>query len=377
MSDIHKISFARVSKPERTKTIQTIDTTASQRPSVRAPKKPKKKKPVDKHVDITEHLMSSSECAALYNTRISITKASDSKGLTSEQAMQLLINHGPNVLTPPKKRHPFLKYLDCVVQLFNLLLILAGILDYILLAIDYKANFPNTYLGAILIGVSLLNAFIEFYQEQKSLALLDSFLSMVPAKCMVIRDGKVHQIDASDLVVGDVVLVRMGDKVPADICLYSASDLKVDNSPLTGECDPQERGPVNTQKNVLEAENILFNGTLAVSGEGYGIVVRTGDNTVLGQIAGLAANEVKDPSPLSQEISEFVKIIATIAFITAVVFFGIGLRVNNKNVMTLFTNRCSKHIVLIKDTNPILVYFYMGLMGINYLIIIDDEYHTQ
>lgn len=160
-------------------------------------------------------------------------------------------------------------------------------------------------MGAILIGVALLNAFIEFYQEQKSQALLDSFLDMVPARCMVIRDAKVQQIDAADLVIGDVVLVRMGDKVPADLFIFSASDLKVDNSPLTGESDPQERGGTNTQKNVFEAENIIFNGTLVVSGEGYGIVVRTGDGTVLGQIAGLTAGEAKAESPLSQEVSKY------------------------------------------------------------------------
>lgn len=148
-----------------------------------------------------------------------------------------------------------------------------------------------------------MNAFIEFYQEQKSQALLDSFLDMVPAKCMVVREAKVQQIDASTLVVGDVVLIRMGDKVPADLYIFSASDLKVDNSPLTGESDPQERGPFNSYKNVFEAENIIFNGTLAVSGEGYGIVVRTGDGTVLGQIAGLTAGEDKVASPLSQEVN--------------------------------------------------------------------------
>lgn len=70
-------------------------------------------------------------------------KAGDSQGLTPEKAAKILSETGPNVLTPPKRRHPFLKYMDCVLSLFNLLLILAGILDYILLAIDFKANFPN------------------------------------------------------------------------------------------------------------------------------------------------------------------------------------------------------------------------------------------
>jgi sodium/potassium-transporting ATPase subunit alpha len=121
---------------------------------------------------------------------------------------------------------------------------------------------------------------------------------------MVIRDGKVQQIDAIHLVIGDIVFIRMGDKVPADIYIFHASsELKVDNSSLTGECDPQERKAFNTQKSVFEAENILFNGTLCVSGEGYGIVVRTGDGTVLGQIAGLTAGEGKEVSPISHEVN--------------------------------------------------------------------------
>ncbi|CEI86145.1 Putative Podospora anserina S mat genomic DNA chromosome 5, supercontig 1 (Fragment) [Rhizopus microsporus] len=351
--DETKIKFAKVYRPERTKTIQTIDTTGSRRPSISAPKRPEKKRKGDKkNVDITEHLLSAEECAAKYNTHINTKKASESKGLTTQQAANVLAETGLNQLSPPKKRHPILKYIDCVLKLFNLLLILAGILDYILLAINFQENFANTYLGAILIGVALLNAFIEFYQEQKSQALLDSFLNMVPAKCMVIRDGKIQQIDAVNLVIGDVVMVRMGDKVPADLFLYQASDLKVDNSPLTGESDPQERGPNNTQKNVFEAENIIFNGTLAVSGEGYGIVVRTGDNTVLGQIAGLTAGETKEDSPLSKEIATFVKIIASIALITAAIFFGIGFPVNNNNVSLTLNFAISVFVAWVPEGLP-------------------------
>ncbi|KAI8980239.1 hypothetical protein BDB01DRAFT_907035 [Pilobolus umbonatus] len=351
-TDDPKISFAPTRRPERTRTIQTIDTVTSRLPSIKAPKRPSKKKVEKAHVDITEHLMTSAEVASMYNADICLKKASESKGLTSQQAMNIIAERGLNILTPPKKRHPILRFIDSLVQLFNLLLLLAGILNYILLAIDFEANFPNTYLGAIFIGVAFLNAFIEFYQEQKSLALLDSFLNMIPAKCMVIRDSKTQQIDASNLVTGDIVFVRMGDKIPADLCLFSASDLKVDNSPLTGESDPQERGPSNSQKNVLEAENIVFNGTLAVSGEGYGIVIRTGDNTVLGQIAGLTADEDSDESPLSKEISNFVKIIATIAFTTAVIFFGVGFKVNSGNVSVTLNFAISVFIAWVPEGLP-------------------------
>ena len=190
----------------------------------------------------------------------------------------------------------------------------------------------QTYLGAILIIVANINAFIEFYQQQKSQALLDSFLNMIPANCMAFRDGKLTQLAASSLVPGDVVFVRMGDKTPADMLVFSASDCKVDNSSLTGESEPQERTVDNDMQNPLEATNLMFNSTLVVSGEAYGIVIRTGDNTVLGQIAGLTAGEDKGDSPLTTEIGNFVKIIATIAMVTALVFFGIAFPVNNNNI---------------------------------------------
>jgi sodium/potassium-transporting ATPase subunit alpha len=276
--------------------------------------------------------MSHEDVAERYGTRINLLKPQDSKGLTAEEAQHVLLEHGPNVLTPPKKRHPLLKFFDYLRSLFNLLLIISGILEYILLGIDYKDNFQNTYLGAILIAVAFINAFIEFYQHQKSQALLESFLSMIPSKSMCIRDGQLTQIDAATLVPGDVVFIRMGDKTPADIMVFSAVDCKVDNSSLTGESEPQEREKDNDMTNPLEAANLMFNSTLVVAGEAYGIVIRTGDHTVLGQIANLTAGEEKLQSPLAHEIENFVKIIATIAIITALVFFGIAFPVNNNNV---------------------------------------------
>jgi sodium/potassium-transporting ATPase subunit alpha len=120
--------------------------------------------------------------------------------------------------------------------------------------------------------VGLLNAFFQFYQLQKSENILESFLKLIPQRCNCIRDGKLCQILASDLVLGDVVILKMGDKIPADTFRFAAIDMKVDNSSLTGESEPQERSRLNTHENPLEATNLCFSGSLVVSGEGYGIV---------------------------------------------------------------------------------------------------------
>ena len=157
---------------------------------------------------------------------------------------------------------------------------------------------------------------------------------MIPANCSVVRDSLLSFQPASDLMPGDVVYVKMGDKIPADLYIFYAADFKVDNSSLTGESDPQERFNHNKHENILEATNLAFNGTLAVSGEAYGIVIRIGDQTVLGQIANITQCESKRHSPLSQEIDRFVKIIFAISSSTTLLFFIVYIILNPNQATT-------------------------------------------
>ncbi|KAI8613979.1 E1-E2 ATPase-domain-containing protein [Chytriomyces sp. MP71] len=172
-------------------------------------------------------------------------------------------------------------------------------------SVDLKSHLLfQTYLSAILICVAFMNAGIEFYQQQKSAAILESFLLRTPYnvkldECYVICDGQTQQINAKELVLGDIIVIQSGDKIPADVLIIGSTELKVNNSSLTGEADPQKRSKRNSHNNPLEATNLAFNGTLAVIGNGYGIMVRTGDNTVIGQIASLMANKECRESPMT------------------------------------------------------------------------------
>lgn len=118
---------------------------------------------------------------------------------------------------------------------------------------------------------------------------MKSFAKLTPQKAKCIRDGKQDEIDAVNLVRGDLVYIKFGDRVPADLRLLEVSDLKVDNSSLTGESEPQKRGSTCTDENPLESQNLAFFSTSAVEGSALGIVVGVGDNTVMGRIAGLAS----------------------------------------------------------------------------------------
>ncbi|KAI8893117.1 E1-E2 ATPase-domain-containing protein, partial [Globomyces pollinis-pini] len=287
-------------------------------------------------VDLNEHLLSIDEIQAKYAVKVDLKKPSQSPGLSALDAAKRLKENGPNCLTPPKKLHPFLQYLLYLLHLFNVMLWVSGIVALIIFAVDSTNNFPNVYIGSILLFVAFMNAFVDFYQTQKSQAILESFLNLIPSKCYVIRDGQTTQISAVELVVGDIVYIRSGDKIPADLVIFASTEIKVDNSSLTGEVEAQGRGVTNTQNNPLEATNLIFNGTLAVNGEAYGVVIRTGDHTVIGQIAFMTSSEERRPSPMSAEIENYVTLIASIASVIALAFFLISYFGRNRTLAFSF-----------------------------------------
>jgi sodium/potassium-transporting ATPase subunit alpha len=170
-----------------------------------------------------------------------------------------------------------------------------------------------------------MNAFLDFYQQYQTAAILESFMSLVPPEATAIRGQALHAIPAASIVKGDVLYIKAGDKIPADCRLFNVTDLKVDNSSITGESEAQDRSLSMGSENPLEASNLVFSGTTVAHGEGYGMVIRTGDQSILGQIAKLTIGEKAPHSQLTKEIDLFVRKIAVVAIITAVIFFIVGL----------------------------------------------------
>eukprot|EP00475_Leptophrys_vorax_P045385 TRINITY_DN9399_c0_g1_i1.p1 TRINITY_DN9399_c0_g1~~TRINITY_DN9399_c0_g1_i1.p1 ORF type:complete len:1122 (-),score=367.71 TRINITY_DN9399_c0_g1_i1:46-3411(-) len=281
-----------------------------------------------KEIDIDEHYLTLEELNARYGCGLNFDAPWESAGLSNAKAAELLEKNGPNMLTPPKRLHPFIMFLHEFKNPLTSLLLLCGALSLVLWGLDTTQT-VNLYLGAVLIVVTFLNAGLEFAQLQKSAAIMDSFKNLVPQSTAVMRESRQQKVPAEELVLGDVVLLKEGDKVPADVRLVYAVNFKVDNSSLTGESDPQARNrePMSGHHRVVEAENLAFGGTIVFSGEGYGVVIRCGDNSVLGQIAGMTAMKKRD-SPLTHETERFVKIIAIAAGIMAMVFFAIGMGIN-------------------------------------------------
>ena len=145
----------------------------------------------------------------------------------------------------------------------------------------------------------------------------------------MIRDGQKKEISADKLVVGDLVYCKSGERVPADIRIIKCEGMRVDNSSLTGESDPLLRKTEAGHQLPLEAKNLAFFSTYCVDGSGYGIVVATGDNTVMGKIVKLVTGIDTVVTPITLEINRFTKIITIMSILLGVAFFatamGLGL----------------------------------------------------
>ncbi|XP_026513695.1 potassium-transporting ATPase alpha chain 2 isoform X2 [Terrapene carolina triunguis] len=290
-------------------------------------KKSKKTDDLKKELDLDDHKLSKEALEEKYTTSIS-------KGLTSARAAEILARDGPNALTPPKSTPEIIKFLKQMVGGFSILLWVGALLCWIAFGIQLAQGvasaFDNLYLGVVLALVVILTGIFAYYQEAKSTNIMASFSKMIPQQALVIRDGEKKEVTAEQLVVGDMVEIKGGDRIPADIRLIFSQGCKVDNSSLTGESEPQSRSCDFTHENPLETKNIAFYSTTCLEGTATGMVINTGDHTIIGRIASLASGVGNEKTPIAIEIEHFVHIVAGVAVSIGVLFFIIAVSMKYK-----------------------------------------------
>jgi len=180
-------------------------------------------------------------------------------------------------------------------------------------------------IGIVLFVVSVVTAVFGFYQEFSANEAMASFKNYIPAKCKVIRDGKEMEVLTEDIVVGDIVVITMGMRVPADMRVIECSNLYVDHSCLTGESMELERLTDHVEDKPLEAKNLMFYGTLVKSGAGKAVALKVGDRTFMGLIAKVMTDTEVTETTLGIELKHFIHIIAMLATGYGVTFFIIGI----------------------------------------------------
>ncbi len=236
------------------------------------------------------------------------------KGLDEKEAEKRLETYGPNKMPEKRKRTWWQRLLAQFTNVLIYVLIGAAVITALM------DHWVDTW---VILAVVLINAVIGFIQEGKAESALKSIQQMLSLEANVMRGGKKKTIDAVELVPGDLVMVKAGDKVPADMRLVKSKDLRVEESPLTGESSAVEKNTEAVEEDAVVGDrfSMVFSGTVVTYGKATGVVVGTGEETEIGKINKMMSEVEEITPPLLQKIDRFGKYLSlAILGITALFF---------------------------------------------------------
>ena len=246
-------------------------------------------------------------------------------GLTEDEANKRLEKYGANNLKEKKKESLFIKF----IKQFNDFMIIVLIIAAIISAIVAKTNGSGDYIDSIIIiAIVIFNAIMGLIQEEKAEKSLEALKKMSAPNAKVRRNGKIREIEASQVVPGDVVMLEAGNYVPADCRLIDSYNLQIEESSLTGETLPTSKQAdviLNANTAMGDLKNMAFATTIVVNGHAEAVVVETGMNTKVGQIAGMIIENESPETPLQKKLGEVGKTLAITCMIICGLIFLIGI----------------------------------------------------
>lgn len=246
-------------------------------------------------------------------------------GLSVQEAEKRRAQFGANELDPPKKKSLLLRFLAQFSDFMIIVLLIAAGISFATSYIQHN----NDYIDSIIILVIVvLNAVIGLIQESRAEKAIEALQKLSSPKARVIRSGKELEIDAADVVPGDLVLLETGDLVPADIRLTKAFNLKSEESALTGESLPSEKSAefvCSSDTPLGDRHNMLFSTCSITSGHGEGIAIATGMDTQVGRIAHMITSQEAPQTPLQKKLARTGRILGIGALIICLIIFIMGL----------------------------------------------------
>ncbi|RJQ92296.1 cation-translocating P-type ATPase [Amycolatopsis panacis] len=279
-----------------------------------------------------------------------------SAGLSQARAAELLAANGTNALPEERPKPAWLKFLDEYRSYMQLILVAAAVVS--LLIREWST-------AILLVALTVLNAVVGLRQQGKAESAMNALRSMVKATARVRRDGVDTQLPAEQLVIGDIVLITAGDKVPADGRILTASALQIDESALTGESTPAAKEATTLTEDRLnpgDQVNMAFMNTPVTHGSGTMIVTATGAGTELGKISGMLSTTATEQSPLTRELNRLTLWIAAAAGLTMIVMFVLG-RGRGEAWDSLFVAAVSLAIAAIPEALPTVTQTILSLGG--------------
>lgn len=275
-------------------------------------------------------------------------------GLSSEGAAARLADFGPNQLPEPERDSAFIRFFRHFQDVLIYVLIGAGILTAVL------QHWADTIVIALVV---VINALVGFLQEGRSERALAGIRSMLSPSADVLRAGAWTTLDARDVVPGDIVRLRSGDKIPADLRLIQTADLAVEESALTGESVPSEKNTAPSAEGAPlgDRSSMAFSGTLLTSGTAIGVVVGTGNDTEIGRINTMMSEVETLETPLSRQIARFGKTLSLGVLILSVLLVAVGWGLHDTPMTELLQAAVGFAVAAIPEGLPALITITLAL----------------
>lgn len=279
---------------------------------------------------------------------------SQQHGLNADEAQRRLSSIGPNRLPEPAKEGLLKRFFKHFHDTLIYILLVAAAITALL------GHWIDTW---VILGVVIVNAIIGFIQEGKAEQALAGIRKMLSAHAQVKRDGEWLDLPADELIPGDIVRLRSGDRVPADIRLFDCTNLRIEESALTGESVPSDKqtAAVDTNAGIGDRFGMAFSGTMVATGRGIGVVTATGPNTELGRINRMITEVQTLQTPLTRQMAEFSKILSVAIVGLALLMLAIGYVLHDYPMAELFLAAIGFAVAAIPEGLPAILTITLAL----------------
>lgn len=289
-----------------------------------------------------------------YNTSIN--------GLDDNQVIKNRLEFGKNELEKENKKSFLFKFFMQFKNLMVLVLLISALISGTIAIVS--KNYSDIFESLLILVIVIINALIGALQERKAENTLALLEKQTQTHAEVMRNGSLKQIELSEVVVGDIVELKIGNIIPADIVLFETNNFSCDESSLTGESKKVNKDANNTVKSkiITEQQNMCFKGTIVASGNAKGIVTAVGMNAEIGKIANLIKKSTKEKTPLEKNIDKIGKFITIgVCIIVVVVFLSQLLFSNKINFGDAFMTAIALAVAAIPESLPAVITIIMAL----------------
>lgn len=284
----------------------------------------------------------------------------EKQGLTEKEVKERKEKYGKNKLEEKKKESFIVKF----IKQFNDFMIIILIIASIISAVVSKMQGENDYVDSIIIiGIVVFNALMGVIQEAKAEKSIEALKQMTPQLAKTIRSGKTVEINAEELVKGDIIILDAGNFVPADCRILESHNLKIEESSLTGETQGAEKdADVLCSKDAPlgDMKNMAFMASITVNGHGKAVVTDIGMNTKVGQIANMIIEDEAPQTPLQKKLGEVGKILGLACLAICVIIFVMGL-IKHIEPVEMFMTSVGLAVAAIPEGLPAIVTIMLSI----------------